>query len=209
MQTSVRVTASLVCLAAASFSTSTAKAEDIKPTSIAVVDSSETVIPFLTELKPTGIQVIGRYVGRCPQFGKRMIDHPGERENDRSEFVRFGNARPQGVDGRWVCRSKCRYDFFKLHYTDISGPCLACESATTFSTSCIGSRRRQPGVDSGNGPNLGHHRCSPRNGIIPAKWDGLRALTSSQACEDEIRTMLAPKLLTQNRGVSRYRFSLP
>jgi hypothetical protein len=48
------------------------------PGRIAIIDTAVDTRPYLHKLKAAGVKVIGRYLGRCPQWdGKRLIDNGG------------------------------------------------------------------------------------------------------------------------------------
>ena len=66
----------IVALALAPFASAfrAAAAEDAGR--IAIIDTSTNVKPYLPQLRAAGVKVIGRYLGRCPQWaGKRLIDN--------------------------------------------------------------------------------------------------------------------------------------
>jgi hypothetical protein len=81
----------------------------------AVIDASLDVRPFVAQLQASGVAVVGRYLGRCPQWaGKRLIDN-GARSDPDSEVSRLLAAgigvlsiyqylsnHPRKFDGLWL-----------------------------------------------------------------------------------------------------------
>ena len=59
---------------------------------IAVIDASKNLSGDLAALENAGVEVVGRYLGRCPQWaGKRLIDS-GDARNPDSEVRKIHGA---------------------------------------------------------------------------------------------------------------------
>ncbi len=82
-----------MALVLCSASVNAGAAED--PGRIAIIDTSRNVKDYLPELRAAGVQVIGRYYGRCPQWeGKRLVDNglPGEPNSEIDAILDNGFA---------------------------------------------------------------------------------------------------------------------
>ena len=106
------IAAALIGIAGSIACPGTAGAQSKSP--VAIIDASLNLKPHLATLKASGVAVVGRYLGRCPQWeGKRLVDN-GARDDANSEISKILDAglavlsiyqylsnHPRKFDGKW------------------------------------------------------------------------------------------------------------